>query len=121
MAEPIILKWSGPLKIGNLPETDAAIAALRIGVVYILFRCYEGGSTLVYVGKAWNFVNRLATHYGDFLSSKVGTLYRADGSIFRSGGLPTYFHSIQYNLDETLKFARNDANLTRFIYAPLAD
>ena len=116
----IILKWRGPLKIGNLPETDATTAALRIGVVYIFFRCYEGGTTLVYVGKARNFVNRLAVHYGDFLSSKAGTLYRADGSIFRSGGLPTYFHSMQNNLDETLKVAKADASLTRFIYAPLA-
>ncbi len=120
MDERIILKWRGPLKIGNLPESETAIAALRVGVVYIFFRCYEGGTTLVYVGKARNFVNRLATHYGDFLSSKVGTLYRGDGSEFRSGGLPAYFHSMQHNLDEMLRYAKEDAYITTFIYALLA-
>jgi len=120
MDEPIILKWRGPLKIGSLPESDTTIAALRVAAVYIFFRCYEGGTTLLYVGTAKNFTNRLATHYGDFLSSKVGTLYRGDGSVFRHGGLPAYFRSMQRTLDETLTYAKADAYLTRFIYAPLA-
>ena len=118
MSDSICLEWRGPLKIGNLPESKNAVSDLSFCAVYIFFRCYEGGKTLVYVGKTQNFANRLAQHYGDFLSTLVGTLYRDDGSVFRPGGRPEYFRSIQSNkLDETLSYAKADAYRTRFIYA----
>jgi hypothetical protein len=120
MGEPVILKWRGPLKIGNLPDSKEAIDDLKFHAVYIYLRCYQGGKTLVYVGKTRNFANRLAEHYGAFLSSLAGTLYRDDFSVFRPGGRSNYFRSIQSNLDETLAYAKADAYRTKFVYAQLA-
>jgi hypothetical protein len=119
VSEPLKLEWRGPLTFGNLPESKEAVADLRRCVVYIFFRCYDGfrGKTLVYVGKSENFVERLATHYSDFLSSKYGALYEEDGSPFREGGLPLYFQSLERNLDETLRHSIADARRTRFVYA----
>ena len=118
---PLILKWRGPLKIGNLPGSKEDIANLSVCAVYIFFRCYCGGKTLVYVGKTKNFANRLAQHYGDFLSTLAGTLYHGDGSKFRPGGRPEYFQSLQANdLDKTLACGKEEAFRTTFVYARLA-
>jgi hypothetical protein len=121
MDKPVILNWRGPFKMGSLPDTKTAIASLRIPVIYLFFRCYEGDATLVYVGQTTNFSDRLAQHYSEFVSSKAGTIYHHDGSIFCEGGLPNYFRNIQNNLNELLKYTREDAARTVFIYAPIAD
>lgn len=121
MGEPVSLKWHGPLKMGNLPDTKEAIRDLSFSAVYIFFRCYQGGRTLVYIGKTGNLIDRLARHYGDFLSTLVGTLFRSDGSEFRAGGRPEYFRSIQSDaLDEIFSYAKADAYRTRFIFTRLS-
>jgi hypothetical protein len=104
------LKWHGPLMLGNIPIKESEFSA-----VYMYSRCYAGTTTF-YVGKAQKFRERLASHIGNFLSTKNGSILREDGSMFRSGGLSEYFRSLQSNLDETLEYALKDLHRVKFIY-----
>src|SRR3954468_8414131 len=116
MDDPTTLTWQGPLMLGNLPDTRDGVDRLKVRAVYFFVRSYNKRQ-IVYVGRSNDFSRRLAEHYGDFLSSKYGTLYNDDGCVFRPGGRAAFFKSPQEDLDQTIKHAIADARRVKFLYA----
>ena len=108
-------------EVGQPPAVQLRVERPEDRSSVYFFRHYTDGTTLVYVGKAEKkdpLANRIATWYGDFISGKVGDLFREDGTVFRPGGLDHFFQSLQDDFKETLRHAKAEALRTRFIYAP---